>query len=57
MPLDVSPVEWEEGTCEWIFTHTAYHTWEAIQFSSPLWIYGIPGKNSILLPDFIEADR
>lgn len=42
-PLKIHNSPWEEGTCEWIFTHPSYSAWIQSGFSKPLWIYGIPG--------------
>lgn len=54
-PDQVPPVEWEEGTCRWIFRHEAYLRWEASGYSGPLWIYGIPGEYFFLANGQVSA--
>lgn len=39
-PLDA----WEDGTCQWLFRHDAWKSWEDADNIPILWIHGIPGK-------------
>ncbi|MCJ1284702.1 hypothetical protein MMC26_004038 [Xylographa opegraphella] len=42
-----------QGTCEWIFGHPAYRSWCQSDYSSCLWISGIPGCGKTVLASYI----
>ncbi|KAK4445325.1 hypothetical protein QBC34DRAFT_472554 [Podospora aff. communis PSN243] len=58
MSLTTLTMDWEDGTCEWVFQHEAYKTWAEGGYSRPLWMHGMPGCGKSVIAGYLskEAD-